>query len=100
MERPDKWVLIEITQKKSGKTFRVVLCEWSGGYLDGNRWKRSSPVQNVLSDNDNYTFVTASGNEYVCNKKMQGLGLITSGIFEQMESSKDHEVRLVDKIEE
>lgn len=66
---PSSWVVIK---SKSDPEVRLVLAGWSGGYLDGDSWGRSSPVVNMLEDSDYYVFETESGAVYKCRKSSEG----------------------------
>ena len=42
---PDNWVVVKV-----GKNLYKVLAGWSGGYLDGDRWKLNSGISEVKDD--------------------------------------------------
>ena len=81
---PDKWVIVKIKCEKNGSFYKI-LGDWSGGYLDSNSWRLSSPVESVTKEGDYIMFNNYSGSVYKCHKNMMTLGVMSSGIYSQME---------------
>jgi hypothetical protein len=69
-EIPEKWVIIQFPNN----IFKV-FASWSGGYLDGSRWKLNSGivVDEISTDEEFYYFVGFSGSVYKCHKKAYGV---------------------------
>jgi hypothetical protein len=74
-ETPDKWVVVKIDNNLD-KPFYKVFATWSGGYLNGDRWKMNSGIKSMESDDDYYYFIGHSGSCYKCHKK--GYGIVSS----------------------
>lgn len=66
---PDNWVIVEIADKDT--TFYKVLGGWSGGYLDGDRWRINSGITEVEEREDHYLFYGQSGSVYKCWKESE-----------------------------
>ena len=49
-----------------------VFGSWSGGYLDGDSWRRNSGITKVETDGDDYLFYGYSGSVYRCSKHSEG----------------------------
>lgn len=67
-ETPDKYVILKLPDNEY-KVFGT----WAGGYLDTDRWKVNSGIENIESDEDNYYFKGYSGSYYKCHKKAYGV---------------------------
>jgi hypothetical protein len=80
---PDRWVMLEIDTGE--ETIRRILSGWSGGYLEGNSWRLSSPVIEESSDDTRYIFTTRSGSTYICRSTAEGLTVTTSGMYNILE---------------
>jgi len=70
-ETPDRWVVVKIDNKLDTPFYKV-FATWTGGYLDGDRWKLNSGIKLVESDEDYYYFIGHSGSCYKCHKKGYG----------------------------
>ena len=66
---PDNWVIVEIADKDA--TFYKVLGGWSGGYLDGDRWRINSGITEVEEKEGHYLFYGQSGSVYKCWKESE-----------------------------
>lgn len=64
---PDGWVLLKYSED-SGEVTYSVFGSWSGGYLDGDSWRRNSGIESYTEDEDFYYFKGYSGSVYVCIK--------------------------------
>lgn len=93
---PDSWVIVEIVH--GAETFQKILAGWSGGYLDGDSWRMSSPIKemHIDVDLDYITAVTHSGSKYTLRKSSQGLRMSTSGVWGQLKERYDDMVRIVE----
>lgn len=98
---PDAWVLVKITDPKSGEQHVRVCAGWSGGYLDGDSWKLSSGVVKVEQTNsDYYDFHNHSGSVYHCHKKSEGLRMCNGGIYNRVVAELGAEDITVDELNE
>ena len=81
---PDSWVIIEV--KTPAGQFQKILSGWSGGYLDGDCWRMSSPVKelNINIEEDFFTVETNSSSCYTLYKDRQGLRMSNSGIYNEL----------------
>jgi hypothetical protein len=62
--KPDNWVVVKVA-----KDLYKVLAGWSGGYLDGDRWRLNSGISEVKEDGDYWLFISKSGSVYKCHKE-------------------------------
>ena len=98
-ETPDGWVVVKIINNK--ETYYKVFGGWSGGYLDGDRWKLNSGISKIEEDNENYYFYGYSGSCYQCNKKHYSR--LTSYCLNTLKSiidsakEKDVQITIMDK---
>jgi len=72
---PDRWV--GVTLHVSEGAMVKLLCGWSGGYLDADRWRLSSAVQRVIDHPQVYELQCESGSVYTCRKDKYGLTDLT-----------------------
>lgn len=66
MNIPDLWCLIEWDGQHH------VLASWRGGYLDGDSWRRSTPIVHVEDHGDFRIITTKSGSRYKLYKNNYG----------------------------
>jgi len=59
----DGWQFLKITG--DGISTIHIFASFSGGYLDSDHWRRSSPIQKIEKDGNKYVAITASGNRYI-----------------------------------
>ena len=92
---PDAWVIVEILH--GAQTFQKILSGWSGGYLDGDSWRMSSPIKemNIDIDKDYITVDTQSGSRYTLYKQYQGLKMSNAGIYNELKEKFGDMVRIV-----
>ena len=67
-ETPERWVILKLPNNNY-KVFGT----WSGGHLDGDRWKLNSGIDKVEQDENFYYFIGFSGSCYKCHKKTYGI---------------------------
>ena len=93
---PDSWVILEVNHE--GKQFQKILSGWSGGYLDGNAWRLSSPIKEIQIDieDDYITVYTETGSTYNLLKKYQGLRMSNAGIYNRLKEKFGDMVEIVD----
>ena len=85
---PDNWIIIEAS--KGDDNVRKILSGWKGGYLDGDSWRLSSGITDIIDKDTHYEIHNESGSIYICNKQSQRMNMCTSGIYSQLiESNKD-----------
>jgi hypothetical protein len=73
MEKPDKWVVIQIGNVDP---IYKLFASWAGGYLNGDAWRINSGIETVCEHDVYYEFIGASGSVYLCHKN--GYGIATS----------------------
>lgn len=73
MTRPDRWVIIKITNEGKDPIYKVY-GSWIGGYVDGDTWKLNSGIVKVEKEGDLYKFFGASGSCYYCSEGAYGTG--------------------------
>jgi len=93
---PNSWVVIEVNHE--GKQFQKILSGWSGGYLDGDSWRLSSPIKILEIDIDSEwtTATTESGSTYRLLKESQGLRMSNAGIWNQLKEQFGDSVEIVE----
>ena len=93
---PDSWVIIEVNHE--GKQFQKILSGWSGGYLDGDAWRMSSPIKeiNIKVNHDYFTVDTETGSRYNLFKSRQGLRMSNAGIYNQLKEKFGEAVEIVE----
>jgi len=93
---PNSWVIIEVNH--GGKQFQKILSGWSGGYLDGDSWRLSSPIKILEIDIDSewITATTESGSTYRLLKESQGLRMSNAGVWNQLKERFGDSVEIVE----
>lgn len=92
---PDSWVIIEVNYE--GEQFQKVLSGWSGGYLDGDSWRLSSPIKelNISINSDKIVVYTDSGSCYNLHRENQGLRMSNAPIWYHLKEKFDDAVEIV-----
>jgi hypothetical protein len=88
---PDNWVILKIKEGKYDRGFYKVLAGWSGGYLDGDRWRMNSGVTRVVEENKSWEFYGSSGSCYVCRKGAYRLTMANAGVYNQLKENEAFE---------
>ena len=85
MNKPDKWVVVKITNS-NGEIIYKVFATWLGGYLDGDYWKMNSGIVRVDKDGDLIRFFGESGSCYECvdSGYSYGTNYYTQGVLDNM----------------
>lgn len=97
---PDSWVILEVNHE--GERFQKILSGWSGGYLDGDSWRLSSPIKRIkirikIKLNQDYFIVdTKSGSFYTLWKSRQGLCKNTTGIYNELKERFGDSLEIVE----
>jgi len=93
---PDSWVIIEILH--GAETMSKILAGWSGGYLDGDSWRMSSPIKHLDIDTSSEYIIahTESGSVYTLYRDSQGLRMSNAGIWNQLKETHGDMVRIVE----
>jgi len=93
---PDSWIILEVNHE--GNQFQKILSGWSGGYLDGDAWRISSPIKNIHIDidKDYITVDTDTGSQYTLYKSAQGLQMSNAGIYNRLKERFGNAVEIVD----
>lgn len=68
---PNKWVIIKFDTDEGPA--HVVFGSWSGGYLDGDSWRRNSGIVRVEEDGDFLLFHGHTGSVYRVFKDRYGV---------------------------
>ena len=75
--KPDAWKLLKMPDD-----YVRICAGWSGGYLDGDRWRLSSGIKEVQEKEEYYIFQTYSGTVYKCHKDDETVRMANAGIYE------------------
>jgi len=74
---PDRWVVLYYPSDD----VYAILGGWSGGYLHGASWRRSTPIQHVVEHDEHYEVHNSSGSVYMLHKDAYGMNGIMSQIY-------------------
>jgi len=95
-ESPDRWVIVKLPNN-----YYKVFGTWTGGYLDGDRWKLNSGISKVEQDKNFYYFIGFSGSCYKCHKK--GYGTATSwglSVLNKIIEQGNGQIELMENVED
>lgn len=92
---PDGWEIIFRYDSNDDKYHYYVFASWSGGYLDGDKWKRNSGITEVKEDDGYYYFYGSSGSVYKCHKENSNISSYCSFVLGKMIES--HDVKILSK---
>ena len=84
---PDKWVVLRLTSKETGKTIDKVLAGWYGGYTGSDSWQLNSGIVKVDDRMDRFEFSGSSGSLYVCYKPCYGFSGLMANMLSHWEKS-------------
>lgn len=73
---PDRYALIHYITED----LYAILSGWSGGYLHGDSWRRSSPISSVEAVDDGYMVKTGSS-VYLLRHKANGLTGMSGSVW-------------------
>lgn len=94
---PDKWVILELQDPihPGMPPYKKILSGMQGGYLDGDTWRMSSPID-TIEKHENYLHVkTRSGSSYFLGNSRYGFTSLTSGVFENILNQYGNLVKLL-----
>jgi hypothetical protein len=91
---PDNWVVLKI-HREDLDPFYKVLAGWSGGYLDGDRWRMNSGITRIERGELYQLFYGESGSCYVCPLGGYGLSMSTNGVYKQLKEQFGDSVELM-----
>lgn len=89
---PDRWVILNI--KTAHRQFQVVLASWNGSFLGSDSWRRSSPIDSRIEDEEKIIATTASGTEYILHKSRRGFSGLMHDIYARMVEQKKGEAEV------
>jgi hypothetical protein len=92
---PDNWVVLEIDT--GNRKVKVLLVGWSGGYTQGDSWKRSSELVSVEKQDNYYIFTTYTGSKYTCHKAAYCVRKNTSSALSRLKESFREHLRILDE---
>jgi hypothetical protein len=85
MNRPDAWVILEITNWSS-VTYKL-LAGWYGGYGGSDSWKLNSGIIDYTTEENTIAFKGYSGSEYVCSKDTERMTGLMGSVFQSFEKA-------------
>ena len=94
--RPDRWLMVKLTNYKNEVHYRV-FATWAGGYLGSDYWKLNSGVTQLEETETHFLFDGSSGSTYICNKASYGstgygFGVLSNLITKSIEQGTEIEV--------
>ena len=90
---PDNWVVIKLDDGVDPH-YRV-LAGWSGGYLDGDRWRINSGITKVEEDEHYFYFYGSSGSCYQCRKTFYCLRMNNAHVWSKLEKLHGDKVEMM-----
>ena len=81
---PDRWFIVKINSEIYDKTFYKVFAVWVGGYAQGDSWRMSSGIKEVIDHETGYEFKNESGSSYFCSKNSYGTSAYGQGILRRI----------------
>jgi hypothetical protein len=81
---PDLWEILELKFNDSEEITRKIMASWYGGYLDGDSWRLSSGITEIIDKETYYEIHNESGSVYHCNKNSRGMSGYTTGVFDRL----------------
>lgn len=91
-ETPERWVILKLPNN-----CYKVFATWSGGYLDGDRWKLNSGIEKVEQDDNYYYFIGFSKSCYKCYKKRYGIATSYGlGVLNKIIEQGDGQIELME----
>ena len=88
---PDVWVIVEISGSKVPETYRRILSGWYGGFTNGDSWKMSSGILDIIDRGDHWEIPNHSGSVYFCYKNREQFSRYTSSIYESYTDQNNEE---------
>lgn len=77
---PDSWVLLKYQKDNS----YAILSGWSGGYLNGDEWIRSSAIREARREADHWV-VHTKNSYYHLRMPRLGFSILTMGVWKGIE---------------
>ena len=77
---PDTWSILLFDSPTYGKIFKV-FGGWYGGFTQGDSWKLSSGMKDLVDEGDFYSSMQESGSIYQLYKNSEKLSGYQLGIF-------------------
>jgi len=102
---PDKYVIVRITDIKTGEVHHRVLGSWFGGYLSGDSYRLNSGIEKYERTGDGrIRFYGGSGSLYEVDEKIYGMSIHAqswlAGIAEHNKDDVTVEVITLEEFEE
>lgn len=96
---PHGWCIIEQVTEERGTDY-YVFASWSGGYLDGDSWKRNSGITKIEEFEFEYLFHGYSGSVYICSKNSEGcISGYNSAVLKNLCDAMNASVVSVEKVQ-
>jgi hypothetical protein len=95
MHKPNKWIILKIKDNDTINLTYHILSGWSGGYLDGDSWRLSTNIKEIIEEEDKFIIKTESGSDYTCNKNSEGFTGLMSHVLEQQKKSTMYDVETI-----
>jgi len=82
---PDRWVILKTTNPESDPPgFYKIFSGWKGSWTNGDAWRLSSGITEIIDCGEYYSIENESGSVYACHKESIGMTLYMHGIYEMM----------------
>jgi hypothetical protein len=76
---PDRWEIVNA--KLDELNLNKVLGSWYGGFANGDSWRLSSGITDIIENDNHYEIHNESGSVYICYKKSQGMSAYTAQVY-------------------
>lgn len=95
---PDCWKILSFNY--AGQTIDKILSGWYGGYANGDSWRLSSGIKDIIDSGDHYTITNESGSIYQCYKESERISGIMAEQINHFEDAiiKHNEQNLKDSV--
>lgn len=83
MDRPDRWVVLEMKEKNEDAYYKLFLT-WIGGYIDADKWRMNSGITEIKERGNFIIFHGYSGSIYECSKSSYGTSIYSDAVLDNM----------------
>ena len=81
MYKPDRWVVIKVTDTETNEFLYRVFASWYGGYAGADSWQMNSGIVKVTENGNYLEFHGNSGSIYQCHLNGYGTSMYGQSIL-------------------